>query len=114
MDMSNSLIASGYQPPTLTSVSPAERQAKQPIPNQNVSKDAYTVNGKQGESDSLNINAAEFIKKGEAVQTERLRRIDALDHAPFKGQQAVNSYQQTLDAAQQYEQGELVGIDLFV
>jgi len=48
------------------------------------------------------------------LQAERVQRVNSLASAPLKTQNAVNSYQQTIEATQKFEQGELVGIDLFV
>tara|TARA_R110001592_G_scaffold175308_1_gene414326 strand:+ start:9716 stop:10069 length:354 start_codon:yes stop_codon:yes gene_type:complete len=114
MDMSNSLIASGFQSPILTPARQAERQARLPVPNQQPIADKSSAKNSQTRNDSTRVNQVEFIKKGEALQTERFQRINSLENAPLKGQQALNSYQQTIDAAKQYEEGELVGIDLYV
>ena len=111
--MSKSLVASGYQSSILTPASQAERQSRFPAPNQ-TSEDKSSTRNQQRQDDSIRVNSAEFIKKGEAVQAERFQRLNSLESAPLKGQQAVNSYQQTIDAAKQYENGELVGIDLYV
>jgi hypothetical protein len=114
MDMSNSLIASGFKSPILTPASQVERQARLPVPNQQSNEDKNANKNAQTRTDISQVNQVEYIKKGEAVQAERFQRINSLESAPYKGQQAVNSYQQTIDAAKQYEEGELVGIDLFV
>jgi hypothetical protein len=114
MDMSNSLIASGFQSPILTPARQAERQARLPAPNQQTADDKSSAKNSQTRNESTRVNQVEFIKKGEALQTERFQRLNSLENAPLKTQQAVNSYQQTIDAAKQYEGGELVGIDLYV
>lgn len=114
MDMSNSLIASGFQSPILTPASQPDRQSRLPAPNQQTPEDKSSRQNPQSRNDNTRVNQAEFIKKGEAVQAERFQRLNSLESAPLKGQQAVNSYQQTLDAAKQYEEGELVGVDLYV
>ncbi len=114
MDMSNSLIASGFQSPILTPAKQAERQARLPAPNQQTNEDKPSARNTQTRNDSIRVNQVELIKKGEAIQSERFQRLNSLESAPLKGQQAVNSYQQTIDAAKQYEEGELVGIDLYV
>lgn len=114
MDMSNSLIASGFQSPILTPANQTERQSRLPVPSQIPLDNQSSSRKQQNQNDNIRVDSAEFIKKGEAVQAERFQRLNSLDSAPLKGQQAVNSYQQTIDAAKQYEDGELVGIDLYV
>ena len=114
MDMSNSLITSGFQTPVLTPARQAERQARLPVPYQQVTEDKSSAKNSQTRNENTRVNQAEFIKKGEAVQAERYQRLNSLESAPLKGQQAVNSYQKTIDAAKQYDEGELVGIDLYV
>ena len=114
MGMSNSLIASGFQSPILTPASQVDRQPRLPAPNQPTTDDKNASRNRPSQDDNIRVNAAEFIKKGETVQAERFQRLNALESAPLKGQQAVSSYQQTIDAAKQYEEGELVGIDLYV
>tara|TARA_R110002072_G_scaffold1130_10_gene9435 strand:+ start:11766 stop:12110 length:345 start_codon:yes stop_codon:yes gene_type:complete len=114
MDLSNSLLTSRFQSPILTPASQAERQSRLPAPNQPSTDNKNTPENKQTQDDTIRVNSAEFIKKGEAVQAERFQRLNSLESAPLKGQQAVNSYQQTIDAAKQYEEGELVGIDLYI
>tara|TARA_R110001592_G_scaffold324870_3_gene604650 strand:- start:54129 stop:54473 length:345 start_codon:yes stop_codon:yes gene_type:complete len=114
MDTSNSLISSGFQSPILTPAKQAERQARLPVPYQQATEAKTSVNNPQSRNENTRVNQVEFIKKGEAIQAERFQRLNSLESAPLKGQQALNSYQQTIDAAKQYEQGELVGIDLYV
>jgi hypothetical protein len=115
MDMSNSLVTSGFQPQKLIPTNQAERQSRFPVPSQTASEDKNTLlKNDSSRNENFRINQAEFIKKGEAVQAERFQRLNSLESAPLKGQQAINSYQQTIEAAKQYEEGELVGIDLFV
>ena len=114
MDMSNSLIASGFQSTILTPASQTERQGKFPAPSSQPSQDKLSGKSPQTQNDIIRVDQVEFIKKGEAVQAERFQRLNSLENAPLKGQQAVNSYQQIIDAAKQYEEGELVGVDLFV
>ena len=53
-------------------------------------------------------------RKSEALRADRVQRVNSVETAPLRNQQAVNSYQQTILAAQEYEEGVLVGIDLFV
>jgi len=63
---------------------------------------------------SQNIDSSAIKRRAEALQADRVQRVNSLTSAPLQTQRAVNSYQQTIDATQKFEQGELVGIDLFV
>lgn len=118
MDMSNSLITTGFQTPLVTPANQAEKQARLPLPNSTENQSSNTNQTRSERSsrtkDSTTVNQVEFIKKGEALQSERYLRQNSLENAPLKGQQALNSYQQTIDAARQFEEGELVGIDLYI
>ena len=114
MDMSNSLVTTGFQPQKLIPINQAERQSRLPVPSQTASEDGISLNNDQFRNGRSRVNPVEYFKKSEAVQTERLQRLNSLENAPLKGQQAINSYQQTIEAAKQYEEGELVGVDLYV
>ena len=56
----------------------------------------------------------ELERKSNELQQNRVQRLDALDSAPRKAQQALSTYQQTEEAGRAYVEGELVGLDLFV
>jgi len=114
MDMSNSLVTTGFQPNKLIPTNQAERQSRLPVPDQKANEDKDSLINDQSRNDRPRVNQVEYVKKGEAVQAERFQRLNSLESAPFKGQQAINSYQQTIEAAKQYEEGELVGVDLYV
>tara|TARA_R110002167_G_scaffold197959_3_gene400969 strand:+ start:1088 stop:1432 length:345 start_codon:yes stop_codon:yes gene_type:complete len=114
MDMSNSLVTTGFQPQKLIPTNQAERQSRLPVPSQTISEDKTSVKNDQSRNDRSRVNQVEYVKKGEAAQAERLQKFNSLENAPLKAQQAVNSYQQTIQAAKQYEEGELVGVDLYV
>lgn len=114
MDMSNSLVTTGFQPQKLIPANQTERQSRLPVPGQTVNEDKSSAKNELVRNKSARVNQTEYIKKGEAVQAERYQRINSLESAPLKGQQAVNSYQQIIEAAKQYEEGELVGVDLYV
>lgn len=112
--MSNSLVTTGFQPKKLIPANQAERQSRLPVPNQKANQDKGSLLNDQSRNDRPRVNQVEYVKKGEAVQAERFQRLNSQESAPFKGQQAINSYQQTIEAAKQYEEGELVGVDLYV
>lgn len=63
---------------------------------------------------STAIDQDEILRAAEAIQSSRVQRLNDIESAPLRTQQALNSYQQTETAAQAYEFGELVGVDLFV
>jgi len=63
---------------------------------------------------SQNIDSNAIKRRAELLQADRVQRVNVLDSAPLKIQNAVNSYQQTIEATKNFEQGELVGVDLFV
>lgn len=114
MDMSNSLVTTGFQPKTLITTNQADRQPRLPVPDPKTNEDKNSLINDQSRNDRSRVNQVEYVKKGEAVQAERFQRLNSLESAPFKGQQAINSYQKTIEAAKQYEEGELVGVDLYV
>ncbi|MFV1872578.1 MAG: hypothetical protein ACMZ64_04555 [Oleiphilus sp.] len=123
MDLSNSLASTVLQSAAPKPASQTERRPALPPPGDlaKQNNNSSTPNAPQNDSRSgqsaqatLGVNQADYIKKGEAVQAERFLRDNSLENAPLKSQQAVSSYQQTIEAAKQYEEGELVGIDLFV
>lgn len=109
MDISPSIANSGFALPAQTikpiSVNQSERQDNPPSRPEGRS---------DSDNDIGNIDNDAIVRLGESVQADRLQRVDSLSAAPLPVQQALNSYQQTLDATRNYEQGELVGIDLFV
>lgn len=111
MDLSNSFISSAYKSPVLT---PVERQSRLPVPVQPSGDESRQGKRSQNNNELVPVNQVDFIKRGESIQSDRYQRYNALENASPKGQQALNSYQQTIDAAKQYEEGELVGIDLYV
>jgi hypothetical protein len=111
MDVSNSLIATGIKLPVQTPKS--QDQAQSRLPQVLPATNDKATNSARAET-SFSVNSAELVRKAEALQSTRLQRDNTLEDAPFKGQQAINAYQQTLDAARQYDEGELVGIDLYV
>jgi len=104
MDISNSLVQPGTNRSVVTSrdanQSPSEKfdQSKSQQPSRQVEPADSELLAKV--SDERNEN--------------RVQRVNSLEAAPLRTQQAVNTYQQTVDASQEYEQGELVGVDLFV
>jgi hypothetical protein len=53
-------------------------------------------------------------RKSNEIQQNRVQRIDTLDSAPLRTQQALSIYQQTEEAGRAYVEGELVGLDMFV
>jgi len=105
MDISHSLVNSRLSSPLQTnrqlSPEPAGRKENQTTRP----SDATT---------SQNVDSSTIKRRAELLQAERVQRVNSLASAPLKTQNAVNSYQQTIEATQKFEQGELVGIDLFV
>jgi len=63
---------------------------------------------------SSDIDSEAIARKGRALQADRVEKLNDLDSLPLRTRQALDSYQQTESAAQQFEQGELVGVDLFI
>jgi hypothetical protein len=63
---------------------------------------------------SQNVDSSAIKRRAELLEADRVQRVNILDSAPLKIQNAVNSYQQTIEATKNYEQGQLVGVDLFV
>jgi len=103
MEISNSIVTASH-----ARLLQENRQIK-PEQNQRVE-----TRDRQSENRSSDIDSDEIVRRGAAIQADRVQKVNNLESAPFQTQQALNSYQQTLDSAQQYEQGELVGVDFFV
>jgi len=103
MQISNNLVATNFN----SSVQD-ERQVK---PEQSSRTDAPS---RRSANASVDIDQDEIQRRGEALQATRVQRLNDIESAPLKTQQALNSYQQTEVSAQEFEQGELVGVDLFV
>ena len=109
MDVSNSLITTGVKLPFQV-----PKNQEQPSRALVIPAPTDTSKNTSRNEQSFSINSADLVRKAEAVQSMRVQRDNTLENAPFKGQQAVNAYQQTIESARQFEQGELVGIDLYV
>jgi len=105
MDISHSLVNPRLSSPLQTnrqlSPEPAGRQESQTTRPSDVST-------------NQNIDSNAIKRRAELLQADRVQRVNSLASAPLQTQNAVNSYQQTIEATQKFEQGELVGIDLFV
>jgi len=101
MDISNSLVTSGFQSTT---------QPKQTVKNDLTTRPIETIS----EPNQIPADAAKLERKSNELQLDRVQRVNSLESAPLRNQQAVTTYHQTIQAAQEYEEGELVGIDLFV
>lgn len=112
MELSNSLIASGIKLPVPipNNQDLASSRASQSAPtsSDNARNSSYRT------EQPFKVNPADLARKAEAAQNARIQRDNTLADAPMKGQQAINAYQQTVDASRQYQEGELVGIDLYV
>jgi hypothetical protein len=63
---------------------------------------------------SSSFNTQELIRKGELKQLDRVQSAESLEKSDFKTIKAISEYQNTYEAAQEYEGGVLVGIDLYV
>lgn len=55
-----------------------------------------------------------LAEKAAQIQETKGRFMESLQSAPLRSQLAIDSYQGTIQAAQQFEQGELVGVDIYV
>lgn len=71
------------------------------------------TNERRSANRSSDIDSDEITRRGTQIQSERVQKVNDLESAPLRTRQALSSYQQTVEAAQQFEQGELVGLDLF-
>lgn len=84
-----------------------ERQSRQEQQSRALVPERASANG------SREIDSDEIERRGELAQENRVQRLNDIESAPLQVQQALNSYQQTEQAAQEFELGELVGVDLF-
>jgi len=112
MDISNSLASS-----ILTnSVKSGHRALSEKSQNQEPSNKQLVKNNEHSPAllKTNNTNPELLARKSDEIQQSRIQRDNVLDLAPKKTQQAVNSYQQTIEASKSINEGELVGVDLFV
>lgn len=105
MDISHSLVNSRLSSPLQTTRQVNPEPAAQPANQSTRPSDAAA---------SQNIDSSAIKRRAELLQADRVLRVNVLDSSPLKIQNAVNSYQQTIEATKNFEQGELVGVDLFV
>jgi len=112
MDISNSLVPSNLT----NSVNSnrrleVEQQKNRESDNTQKSQSASFVPVSRQTSSA---NPDLLANKSREIQQDRVQRVNSLESAPIKTQQAFNRYQQTIDAGTNSDQGQLVGIDLFV
>lgn len=102
MDISNSIVS--------TSVARSFQENRQARADQ-----AIRVEAPARPSSILadSFDAEQLARRGSDLAENRIQRLNASESAPFRARQALDTYQQTQDSSQAYEQGELVGIDLF-
>jgi len=105
MDISQSLVNSRLPSPLQTNRQVNPEPAAQQANQSTRPSDAAA---------SQNIDSSAIKRRAELLQADRVQRVNVLESAPLKIQNAVNSYQQTIEATKNFEQGELVGVDLFV
>jgi len=60
------------------------------------------------------FDAQALEKRGAELAKDQVQSLSASSSASLKTQQALNAYQQTERFSQEFDQGELVGLDLFV
>ena len=112
MDISNSLV-----PSTLTNSvnlnrrSEVEQQKNRESEN---TRKSQTTRSVPVSRQAKVANPDLLASKNNEIQQNRVQRLNSLESAPIKTQQAFNRYQQTIDAGTNSDQGQLVGIDLFV
>jgi len=102
MQINNTLINERLAS-TLNSANLSERQAR---PDQQARLNAPAPVAEEVDQDAL-------AAQSEIRQEQRVQRLNTLESAPLRTQQAISTYQSTEQAFQSSEQGELVGIDLF-
>lgn len=104
MDISQSLVNSRSLLPLQTN--------RQVSPESSVQQAGQST--RPSDATTQNIDSNAIKRRAELLQADRVQRVNTLESAPLKTQNAVNSYQQTIEATKNFEQGELVGVDLFV
>lgn len=107
MQISNTLTPTRLSNPEFIAQQDERRQRPE-IANRVDAPSRSSANGSTG------IDPDELARASEALQAARVQRLNDIESAPLKTQQALNSYQQTEEATQSSEFGELVGIDLYV
>ncbi len=106
MELSNSLISAPVIPEGLKKASQERPAARDNTSNLNTEV--------RLEAPKRLAAPEELERKSNELQQSRVQRLDGLDSAPLKAQQALSTYQQTEEAGRAYVEGELVGLDLFV
>lgn len=105
MDISQSLINTRLSPPI---------QTNRQVNSEPSSRQDNQATRPSDAAASQSIDSSAIKRRAELLQADRVQRVNTLDSAPLRTQNAVQSYQQTIEATQTLEQGELVGIDIFV
>ena len=94
----------------VNNVASASQDAREAKPDQN---ERTLTPVRASSNGSTTIDSDELQRRGEQLQQTRVQRLNDIESAPLSTQQALNSYQQTLEAGEAFEFGELVGVDLF-
>lgn len=102
MNIVNTLINAPLQP------SKNERPAAPPTKNQ------FPVVQPVADDPDVSFDADALEKRGNDLAQNRVQKLNASESASFRTQQALDTYQQTERFSQEFDQGELVGLDLFV
>jgi len=105
MDISHSLVNSRLSSPL---------QSNRQLSPEPAGKQESQTTRPSDASASQNVDSGAIKRRADLLQADRVQRVNSLASAPLQTQNAVNSYQQTIEATQKFEEGELVGIDLFV
>ncbi|TNC81335.1 MAG: hypothetical protein C9356_09545 [Oleiphilus sp.] len=106
MQITNQLLTERLST-TINSPAQAERQSRPERQSRVDSPERRSANA------SVEIDQQQLESRGQALQASRVERLNDIESAPLKTQQALNTYQQTELASEQFEFGELVGVDLF-
>lgn len=106
MELSNSLISLPLAPEKLKSPAQDTSNQSDKIPDRSAERRAQEPKRLASPED--------LQRKSDEIQQSKVQKLNSLDSAPLKAQQALSTYQQTEQAGREYVEGELVGLDLFV
>ena len=110
MEINNAIIPVNINRPSSEGANPR-------VPHSNETSNDLSNDRRNGRVNRETIDPAELqrrVEQKQASQAVDVSRSPSSDSYPLNTQQALNTYQQTETAAEEFDGGVLVGIDLFV
>lgn len=88
--------------------------AQEERPNQTEQDTRAQAASRPSANGSTEIDQEALQRRGQELEVSRVQRLNDIESAPLRTQQALSSYQETLQSGQEQEFGELVGVDILI